>query len=174
MPDLRKKSTDPNDLPETYVIFITEHDILGEGLALYPVERCIMTSGRLFQDGAHIVYVNGAYRDNSPIGKLMHDFSCTNAAEMYYDVLADRMRFFKESTEGVAVMCKAFEEIRYESYREGFREGFREGKTEKTVDTAKKLLETKKLSPSEIAVCFGLELADVLRLQEEANSQAKP
>ncbi len=27
----------------------------------------------------------------------MHGFSCTDAADMYYGTLADRVRFFKES-----------------------------------------------------------------------------
>lgn len=40
----------------------------------------------------------------------MHDFSCTSADEMYYQILADRVRYFKEDTEGVATMCKIMEE----------------------------------------------------------------
>ena len=42
----------------------------------------------------------------------MHDFSCTDPSEMYFNVLADRVRFFKESKEGVAIMCKAMEDMR--------------------------------------------------------------
>jgi len=40
--------------------------------------------GRKFDDGAHILYVNGKYRGESEIGKLMHDFSCTNADDMNF------------------------------------------------------------------------------------------
>lgn len=70
-------------LPETFVFFITEHDYMGEGLPVYPVERCVLNTKKLFHDGAHIVYVNGVYRDDSPIGWLMHDFSCTDPANMH-------------------------------------------------------------------------------------------
>ena len=56
--------------------------------------------------------MNGEYRDETPIGKLMHDFSCTVPDDMYYDELAERVRFFKESKEGVAIMCRAMEDMR--------------------------------------------------------------
>ena len=66
-------------------------------------------------------------RDQTPIGKLMHDFACTNPADMYYETLADRVRFFKESKEGVTIMCKVLEDMRYESWQEGRKRGLREG-----------------------------------------------
>lgn len=45
----------------------------------------------------------------------MHDFACTNTKDMYYEVLADRVHYFKEDEKGVAVMCKAMEDMRNES-----------------------------------------------------------
>ena len=81
-----------------------------------------METGEKFEDGSHILYVNGEYRDDSPIGRLMHDFSCTDPSEMYFNVLADRVRFFKESKEGVAIMCKAMEDMRNQERLERDRE----------------------------------------------------
>lgn len=52
---------------------------MGKGLPIYSIERCIMETGELFGDGEHIKYVNGKYRGQSQLGRLMHDFSCTNA-----------------------------------------------------------------------------------------------
>lgn len=43
---------------------------------------------------------------------LLHDFACMEAKDMYYQVLADRVRYFKEDEKGVAVMCKAMEDMR--------------------------------------------------------------
>ena len=74
---LLQKSEDFQALPETWVVFITEHDVLRRGKPLYKVERCVLGTGELFDDGAHILYVNGAFRDDSPLGRLMHDFSGT-------------------------------------------------------------------------------------------------
>ena len=41
------------------------------------------------------------YRDNSDIGRLMHDFNCTNASDMYFDLLAEKTRYLKENPKGV-------------------------------------------------------------------------
>ncbi len=98
--NLLKKGKDFNKLPETYVIFITENDVIGDGQPVYHIERYIFESGRIFNDGAHILYVNGAYRGDTPVGKLMHDFFCTDPDDMNYDILADRVRYFKEEKKG--------------------------------------------------------------------------
>ena len=41
----------------------------------------------------------------------MHDFFCSDPNDMYSDVLAERVRFFKEDEKGVAAMCNVMEEI---------------------------------------------------------------
>lgn len=99
------------DLPETYVIFITEHDVWRRGKPLYKVRRTFEDTEEVFNDGAHILYVNGECRSESPLGRLMHDFFCSDPNDMYSDVLAERVRFFKEDEKGVAAMCKVMEEI---------------------------------------------------------------
>lgn len=53
-----------SELPETYIIFITEKDFYGEGKALYPIERMNLVTNQFFDDGKHILYVNGEYRGN--------------------------------------------------------------------------------------------------------------
>ena len=121
--DQMKTEADFHALTENYVIIITEHDPMGYGLPLYHVERTVLQTGERFDDGAHILYVNGEYRGDDPLGKLMHDFSCTNPNDMNFGVLADRVRFFKESKEGVAVMCKVIEDMRLQERKEGREEG---------------------------------------------------
>lgn len=150
--------TDPDELPETFVIFITEYDVLGKGLPLYRVERCILDCGELFNDGTHILYVNGSWRDDSPLGRLMHDFSCTDAEKMYYTELAERMRFFKESKEGFESMSSVFDEIR--------EEGWRKGSQETAISIAKKLLAANALPVLQIAEFSGLPLEQVQKLEK--------
>ena len=121
-----------NELPETYTIFITEKDFYGKGKALYPIERMNLVTNQFFDDGEHILYVNGEYRGESDLGKLMHDFNCTDADDMNYDIMAERTRYLKENPKGVNEMCKALEEMRNET-------------AEKTlVQTIKNLMETTK------------------------------
>jgi hypothetical protein len=105
-----------SDLPETFVIFITENDVIGKGKPLYRIERWIEEIDEPFNDGEHIIYVNGADKNASTeLGKLMHDFFCTDADDMHYKELADKVRYFKEDEKGVAAMCKVMEDMRKES-----------------------------------------------------------
>ena len=46
------------NLCESYVIFITENDVLGKGLPLYHIDRVISETGEFFGDDSHIIYVN--------------------------------------------------------------------------------------------------------------------
>lgn len=161
--NLLEKGNDFEKLPETYVIFITENDVIGLGEAIYEIERCFVKSGKRFGDGSHILYVNGSYRDDSPVGKLMHDFSCTDPSDMCYNVLADRARFFKESKEGIAVMCKVLDDMRRQSYQEGMAEG----KNKNRKETALNLLKLGTISLDDISFATGLSLDEVKKLNED-------
>ena len=155
--NLLKKGEDFDKLPETWVIFITENDVMGKGLPLYPIERCFLGTGERFEDGSHILYVNGAYRGDTPIGKLMHDFSCTDAADMYYGTLADRVRFFKESKEGIEIMCRAMEDMRNQTLKEGM------------INVAKKMLEDGTITLEKIAEFVGLSVEEVKKIKTDQN-----
>lgn len=115
---------DTENIPDSYVIFITENDIMKGNEPTYPVERYVTIKENkvLFGDGSHIIYVNGKYRGNDEIGKLMHDFSCTNPEDMNYEVLAIKARYFKQNEKGVAAMCKIMEDMRNEAALDYARE----------------------------------------------------
>lgn len=99
------------EIHDSYVIFITKNDYMKMGLPMYHVERTVQETGALFGDGSHIIYVNGNYKDDgNPVGKLMHDFRCTNAADMFYQELEKSVRYFKETEGGQSQMCEAMEE----------------------------------------------------------------
>ena len=101
-----------------YVIFITENDVIGKGEPLYTIERRITNIDEPFNDGEHILYVNGEDKNSTmALGKMMHDFFCTDPDDMHYRELAEKVRFFREDEEGVASMCKVIEDMREESAR---------------------------------------------------------
>ena len=114
--------TQPGDgydaLNETYIIFITERDVLKRNLPIYHINRIIEETGEAFGDEAHIIYVNSQIKDETALGKLMHDFSCTDPEDMKYPVLAERVKYFKEDTKGVTTMCRALEIMRDETIHE--------------------------------------------------------
>lgn len=149
--DILPSGVEVENLTETYVIFITETDVIGKNKPIYHINRYIQETGELFNDGSHIIYVNASYRDNSELGKLMHDFSCTNPADMHYLILADTARYYKEDKEGISTMCKAMEDMI----------------TDEKKQIALRLIETGKLSLDEIAECSDLSLEEVKKLVDE-------
>lgn len=122
---------DYKKLPESYVIFITETDVLGYGRPLYRIRRMVEEENVVFQDGSQILYVNASNMDeNTPLGKLMHDFRCTRAEDMYYAVLAERVRYLKETEEGARSMSEAMENFVNEVRAYSVAQGREEGKTD--------------------------------------------
>ena len=111
------------DLNETFVIFITENDVMKAGLPIYHIDRVVRETGKLFEDEEHIIYVNSQIKDETRLGRLMHDFSCTDAKDMYNKVLADRVRYFKEDERGVEIMCREMEIMRNQAHEEGIEKG---------------------------------------------------
>ena len=162
----------------TYVVFITENDITGDGQEVYVYDRTEKTSGRILGDGTHIIYVNGATRSETEIGRLIHDLLCRNAAEMHFDVLKRQVSKFKNSEEGRRYMCKAMEEFGNRRAAEGEARGEargeirgkREGKRETMFATAKRMLKDGILALKDIARYSGLTLAQVKKLQMEQAS----
>lgn len=146
---------DTEELPETYVIFITENDVMGKDKPIYHINRFVEETGEEFGDSSHILYVNGGYRDETPLGLLMKDFSCMNASDMYYKKLADRVRYFKEDEEGVNTMSGIVEELMEEFIDEEKKE------------SALRMLEDGKLSNQEIAKYLRLDLEVVEELEKE-------
>ncbi|MBQ7167172.1 MAG: hypothetical protein IJR93_09540 [Treponema sp.] len=112
-----KKVQDFDALPETCVIFITENDVLNGGKPLYHIERRIEELGLAFGDESHIIYVTGRYRGDDAIGRLMHDFSCSDPDDMTSSVLAERARYLKKDEKGVRQMSTVMEELLEEERR---------------------------------------------------------
>ena len=158
------KGAEFSGLPETWVIFITENDMYGEGFPLYHVERIVQEIRRPFGDGAHILYVNGAKRDDTPLGRLMQDFFCEDPEKMHYKELAERAGYFKAETEGVNAMCEIMEEFGERKLEEGRLEGRAEGRLESARRTAAALIALGKLTLSQIAEATQLSLEEVERL----------
>lgn len=144
------------ELPDSYVIFITENDYYKAGEPVYVIQNMNLTLGQPFGDGAHILYVNGKYRGDSDIGRLMHDFNCTKAEDMNFELMAERTRYLKENPKGVSDMCKVMEELRVES----FTEGREEGKVEQAKATALKMSQ-KGIPVSDIADLVGFSVETV-------------
>lgn len=122
-----KKKAKFNELPETFVIFITEHDVLKDGEQIYHVDRVVRETNKPFGDGTHIIYVNGSYKDDSDseLGNLIHDFFCAEPSEMKHKQLAERVSFLKGNKREVRKMCKLMEELQEEAKKETLLDNIR-------------------------------------------------
>ena len=128
---------DFDELPESYVIFITWDDILGYGFPIYHIDRHIKEADDSFQDEAHIIYVNSRKQEDTELGRLMHDLHCKNADEMHSPVLAKRVHELKDTQKGVELMCHEMEKI----YSEGMESGEKRGELKAKKETALSLAE---------------------------------
>ena len=139
------------NLTETYVIFITENDVIGKNKPIYHIDRYIREAEEYFNDGSHIIYVNASYKDDTELGKLMHDFSCSNPDDMNYKMLAATARYFKEDKEGIRAMSRVMEEMINDSKK----------------DSAVRMLEDGKLTIEQISKYLDLPEEFVEKLSEE-------
>ena len=128
---------DFDELPESYVIFITRDDILGYDFPIYHIDRHIKEADDSFQDEAHIIYVNSRKQEDTELGRLMHDLHCKNADEMHSPVLAKRVHELKDTQKGVELMCNEMEKI----YSEGMESGEKRGELKAKKETALSLAE---------------------------------
>lgn len=125
--NITEPGEDYEKLPESYVIFITEKDVNKKGLPIYHIDRVFMENGEAFEDASHIIYINGECQDDSPLGKLMHDFQCKDPDDMYYEELKKRVSYFKKEEEGVNHMCEMLDEMRQEAECRGEKRGQKRG-----------------------------------------------
>ncbi len=172
------KNEDFEQLRETYVIFITEHDILGNNIPVYRIERVITDTNKFFNDGEHIIYINTAYKgmDVTEIEKLIHDFKCRDPKEMFIESLRERCRDIKSGTaeKEADKMCELLEQKikqeRAEGIAEGKAEGKAEGRAEGRINVAENMLLTKQFSNDIIAKLCDLTVEEVEKLKEKLSA----
>ena len=123
-----KEGEDYRDMKDSYVIMFMEEDYLRGSRPIYAFERMDILTGKRFDDGNHIIYVNCAYEDSSTeIGRLVHDLLCREASEMYYDELKKSVAYYKHDERGRAEMCKEVEEYA-KDYAKEYRKQAEEAK----------------------------------------------
>lgn len=156
-----KPGQDFSELPEVYVIFITEHDVLGYDLPLYTIDRVITENGQPFGDGSHIVYVNCEHQDSgTALGRLVHDLMCRDSGDKYYyGVLGERVKYLKEDQKGARKVSGIMEQLLNEQQKK-----HEVAMKDQQKSIAVRLLESGKLALQEIAEYTGLSLATVRRL----------
>ncbi len=128
-------------------------------MPLYHINRKIEENNMTFQDESHIIYVNGEYEGDDPIGDLMHDFACANPDEMRSKLLAEKTRYYKQENKGVRRMSRIMDEL------------YEEAITEAKLENARNLLSMNLGTYEQIAQAIDLPLETVQQLAEELKSE---
>ncbi|WP_302609156.1 hypothetical protein [uncultured Dubosiella sp.] len=121
-------------LQENWVVFLTRKDFLKQNKPFYNYQWREDRSRQKLKTGGHIRIVNGQYQGKDALGKLMHDFHCTNPDDMFYDELREAVSYFKKEPEGVNTMCEIMREFERKSENKGRRQGRAEGRVEGRVE----------------------------------------
>ena len=167
--NLLRKGEEYARLAESCVIFILGHDPLGMKRPLYKIDRYFPVDGvyHAFGDGAHIVFVNGANRDETPLGRLLHDLNCPDPDRMHYEELARAVRHYKFTKTGERKMKPSLVEWEEQFKNEGRAEGRAEAWAEAARTFARGMLD-KGLPPELVAEVGKMSLAEVRALAKES------
>lgn len=119
------------ELPELYLIFITEKDFLCIGEGIVEVARVIERKGNRVDNGVHEIYANLEQpADDERKQRLLSFIKDTNNTDIPtegFENLAARVRHLKSEEGGIRFMCNVIERERAEGYAEGKEEGREEG-----------------------------------------------
>ena len=143
------------------MVFITRTDIFKRGIPIYTINRHFEETKELFDDGSHIIYVNGAYKGDDAIGNLLHDFACKESKDMYYPELAKGVKHFKEEG-GRERMCEAVEKYA-KDYAEEYAENAR---LNSLLESIRNLMENMKLGAEQAMNVLGIKEQDREILQK--------
>lgn len=108
-----------DELPDVYIIYISEKDLLNVGAAVYPVKKTLGESGIPYDDGNHVIFANAAVDDGSDKAKLLKYFYTADPYDMSQGPLSERVHFLKCEKGGHDEVCKVAEEL----YEQGKEQG---------------------------------------------------
>ena len=146
-----KKQEKFKALPESFIIFITENDVIGDGKKIYHADRIIRETGKDFNDGTHIIYVNGSFKGEKgkPLDDLIHDFFCDNPQDMRHKQIADRVSFLKENKGDVGKMSSIIAEIFKDEIAEAAKKAEAEGKEKTLIENIRSMMKKLNLTPQQ-------------------------
>ncbi|MBR6013642.1 MAG: Rpn family recombination-promoting nuclease/putative transposase [Selenomonadaceae bacterium] len=142
------KQEEFKELPNSFVIFITENDVIGDDEKIYHIDRIVRETGKEFGDGTHIIYVNGSFKgeEGKPLDDLIHDFLCENPKDMRHKQLADRVKFLKENKNEVnsmsSIIAEIFKDEIAEAAKKAAEKAEADGKEKTLIENIRNLMET--------------------------------
>ena len=85
-------------LPESYVIFITDKDEIGDGAPIHVFKMYDEKTNTSLNDGIYTIYLNTGYTGDfgeSALTRLLHDFKCSQSWSMLTSFMKESVRSTK-------------------------------------------------------------------------------
>lgn len=157
-----EKGTRFEELPDVYMIYITETDIFKKGKTIYHFDHTLRETGEVIENGYHEIYVNAEINDGTELAEYMEIFKSPDIMDnKKFPNICSSVRYYKEG-KGRNKMCTVVEEYA----REYAEEYAKEYAKEKAIETARSLIESG-VSDSIIHKATGLSLEEIEKLQNE-------
>lgn len=148
---ISEKGTKFKDLPDVYVVYISDFDLFHNGKTIYYVDRVLRDVGDILDNGFHEVYVNTQIDDGTDIAGLMQILRSNQLHDDdRYPVVCGEIRGFKVGRKREN-MCKLVEE-----YAE-----------KRAQEAAKKMIKKGERDYNYISDVLEISLEDVNRLADE-------
>lgn len=127
-----------DELPDLYLIFITEKDFLNVKTGITRIIRMIKGTDRQVENGVHEIYANLEYpAEDEEVTRLLQFIKDTNDPGISRDGfpnLSARVEYLKNETGGAKGMCELLEKEWREGLEEGRKEGRKEGEMLRLID----------------------------------------
>lgn len=155
-----EKGRDYSELPELYMIFISEFDAFKQNRNHYEVKQLVGDAP--YDDGVHCLFFNTEVDDGTGLSKLLQYLKHSDADNNSFGALSEAVRYHKANTKGVDIMCEAVRE-----YAKGYAADQRnEGRLEGKIEAIKNML--KENIPLETA----LKYAEIDKATYEEHTKA--
>lgn len=143
------------EIPDSYVIFISKKDFFEKGKTIYHIDRVLRETGDVVDNGFYEIYVNTEIDDKSDIAELMKIYSSPNLPENNkFPRTCAGIKNLKAG-KGRDSMCAIVEEYAEKKAKEREKE------------TAIHLIKIGKLTVEEIAASIpSLSVEEIIKLQE--------
>ncbi len=139
-----EKGKDYSELPELYMIFISDFDPFEMNKVHYELVTHIKGTEREYNNGVHIHYFNTKVKDGTFLSELMQYLANSDPNRNQFGALSKQVNYHKVQNEEVDYMCKAVEEYAARKKKEGM--------IEKQIRTIKNML--KDNVPLELALKY--------------------
>jgi predicted transposase/invertase (TIGR01784 family) len=157
--------TDFSEVPEVYVVYISESDIFKKNRTIYHMVNTLEETGDIIDDGLHRIFVNTAVHDGTDIADYMRHFTETKIDDPKFPCLTKAVKEIKETEGGRESMCKIMED-----YAKLYA---REANIDTAIKTAMTLNATTERIVQVLVEEFCLDAKDALQRIEEFKNETQ-